>query len=244
MHWPGTDLLETFLLEGHTHTDVQNFYPVPDGQEPFGLYYLRQVHSVANQFGKERVLDEAWGAGGNDSTPADWSRIGRWLIVHGVNLLNPHLSFMTIRGTRKADHPQTFSDHSPWFEHIRTFSDELSRLCYASNQGAIEQRILVLDPLTTAFCASRKADGLPLDMTAGDARTATTPPEGDAGQRSLASILGFQREMGELAQGLSDAPGRFRYRRRVHHRRVRRGSRRGARHRRAVVPGQSSGPAA
>ncbi len=209
MHWPGTDLLETFLLEGHTHTDVQNFYPVPDGQEPFGLYYLRQVHSVANQFGKERVLDEAWGAGGNDSTPADWSRIGRWLIVHGVNLLNPHLSFMTIRGTRKADHPQSFSDHSPWFEHIRTFSDELSRLCYASNQGTIEQRMLVLDPLTTAFCASRKADGLPLDMTAGDVRSATTPPEGDAGQRSLASILGFQREMGELAQGLSDAQADF-----------------------------------
>ena len=76
-------------------------------------------HSIANQLGKERVLDECWGAGGHDSTPADWSRIGRWLIVHGVNLLNPHLSLLTIRGTRKVDHPQTFSDHSAWFEHLR-----------------------------------------------------------------------------------------------------------------------------
>src|SRR5438094_448235 len=66
-----------------------------------------------------RIVDESWGAGGHDSTPADWVWIGRWLIVHGVNLLIPRLSFMTIRGTRKTDHPQTFSDHSPWYPYLR-----------------------------------------------------------------------------------------------------------------------------
>ena len=106
-------MLETFLLAGHDFHDIQNFAPAPDGCEPHGLFYLRQAHSIANQLDKPRVLDECWGAGGHDSTPADWSRIGRWLIVHGVNLLNPHLSLLTIRGTRKTDHPQTFPTTAP-----------------------------------------------------------------------------------------------------------------------------------
>lgn len=208
MHWPGTDMLETFVLRGHDDFDVQNFHPAKDGQEPQGLYYLRQTHSIANQFGKERVLDESWGAGGNDSTPADWSRIGRWLVVHGVNLFNPHLSFMTIRGTRKTDHPQTFSDHSPWFDELRPFNDELSRLAWASNQGTIEQRVLLLDPLTSGFCQSRKADCLPLpdpDEVSGATATAAAPPEEDEFRRSLASVIDLQAEMGNLAQALSDA---------------------------------------
>ena len=48
MHWPGTDMLETFLLAGHDFHDIQNFHPTVDGREPHGLMYLRQAHSVAN----------------------------------------------------------------------------------------------------------------------------------------------------------------------------------------------------
>jgi hypothetical protein len=213
MQWPGTDMLETFLLKGHDFHDIQNFYPTGDGREPHALMYLRQVHSVANQLGKERVLDESWGAGGHDSTPADWARIGRWLVVHGVNLLVPHLSFTTIRGTRKSDHPQTFSDHSPWFEHLRPLSDELSRLCWASNQGRIEQRVLVLDPLTTGFCASRKADCLPRPEFGEDGgevtHSAGAPPGEELYRKALASVVGLQEDFDELAQSLSDAQAGF-----------------------------------
>jgi len=209
MHWPGTDMLETFLLDGHDFHDVQNFAPAPDGCEPHALFYLRQAHSIANQLDKARVLNECWGAGGHDSTPADWSRIGRWLIVHGVNLLNPHLSLLTIRGTRKMDHPQTFSDHSAWFEHLRGFNDELARLCWLSNQGRVEQRVLLLDPLTTGFCLSRKADCLPTPRAGGDGHTAAAPPAEEQFRHSLASVVHLQHDLGELAQGLSDAQADF-----------------------------------
>ncbi|MEJ7631263.1 MAG: hypothetical protein WKF28_02075 [Rubrobacteraceae bacterium] len=208
MQWPGTDMLETFLLKGHDFHDIQNFHPAVDGREPHGLMYLRQVHSVANQLGKERVVDESWGAGGHDSTPADWARIGRWLIVHGVNLLIPHLSFTTIRGTRKSDHPQTFSDHSPWYEHLRPLNDELARLSWASNRGRIEQRVLVLDPLTTGYCISRKADCLPQGNGAAS-HTAGSPPGEEQFTRAMASVLELQRSFGELAQDLSDAQADF-----------------------------------
>jgi hypothetical protein len=208
MHWPGTDMLETFLLKGHDFHDIQNFHPSPEGREPHGLMYLRQVHSVANQLGKERVIDESWGAGGNDSRPEDWSRIGRWLVVHGVNLLVPHLSFTTIRGTRKSDHPQTFSDHSPAYEHLRPLNDELSRLCWVSNRGRTEQRILVLDPLTTGYCLSRKADCIP-EGNVGASHTAGAPPGEEWSTKSIASVLDLQRAFGDLAQELSDAQADF-----------------------------------
>ncbi len=208
MHWPGTDMLETFLLAGHDFHDIQNFYPSQDGREPHGLMYLRQVHSVANQLGKERVIDESWGAGGNDSRPEDWSRIGRWLVVHGVNLLVPHLSFMTIRGTRKSDHPQTFSDHSPAYEHLRPLNDELGRLCWVSNRGQIEQRILVLDPLTTGYCLSRKADCIP-ERDVGSSHNAGAPPGEKQFTRAIASVQDLQRDFGELSQDLSDVQADF-----------------------------------
>ena len=208
MHWPGTDMLETFLLTGHDFHDIQNFHPTVAGREPHGLMYLRQAHSVANQLGKERVVDESWGAGGHDSTPADWSRIGRWLIVHGVNLLVPHLSFTTIRGTRKSDHPQTFSDHSPWFDHLRPLNEELGRLCWVTNRGRIEQRILVLDPLTTGYCLSRKADCLPEGGRRGS-HNAGTPPGEEQFTRTFASVLDLQHDFGELAQDLSDKQADF-----------------------------------
>ncbi|MGH3147786.1 MAG: hypothetical protein ACRDTR_18485, partial [Rubrobacter sp.] len=208
MQWPGTDMLETFLLKGHDFHDIQNFHPTLEGREPHGLMYLRQVHSVANQLGKERVLDESWGAGGHDSTPADWARIGRWLVVHGVNLLVPHLSFTTIRGTRKSDHPQTFSDHSPAYEHLRPLNDELSRLCWASNRGRTEQRVLVLDPLTTGYCLSRKADCIP-EETGAASPSAGAPLAEDLFTKAIASVLDLQRDFGELAQDLSDAQADF-----------------------------------
>ena len=208
MQWPGTDMLETFLLRGHDFHDIQNFHPTGGAREPHGLMYLRQVHSVANQLGKERVLDESWGAGGHDSTPADWSRIGRWLVVHGVNLLVPHLSFTTIRGTRKSDHPQSFSDHSPWYGHLRSLNDELGRLCWVANCGRVEQRILVLDPLTTGYCLSRKADCIPQRKSA-VTHNAGAPPGEEQFTRAIASVLDLQRDFGELAQDLGDAQADF-----------------------------------
>ena len=208
MDWPGTDMLETFLLKGHDFHDIQNFHPTEDGREPHGLMYLRQTHSVANQLGKERVIDESWGAGGHDSRPADWARIGRWLVVHGVNLLVPHLSFTTIRGTRKSDHPQTFSDHSPAYEHLGPLNDELSRLSWASNLGRTEQRVLVLDPLTTGFVLSSKADCIPAAGGAA-APSAGAPPNERQFKKAMASVLGLQESFGLLAQDLSDAQADF-----------------------------------
>ena len=197
MDWPGTDLLECFVLEGHDYPDPQNLDPAEAGTEPHALYFLKQVQSVANQFEKKRVMNESWGAGGHDSTPRDWLRIGRFLAVHGVNLFVPHFSPTTIRGARKKDHPQFFSEHSPWFEALGRVNDELGRLSWLVAQGRTKQRILVLDTLTTGYCMAAKGDCT--GRRADDWAMEDT-------QRSLRPL---RQAAGRLAQALSDAQADF-----------------------------------
>lgn len=197
LDWPGTDFLECFELLGHDFYDPQGFDKADEGQEPFGLLYLKQVESVASQYGKERVMDECWGAGGHDSTPADWLRIGRYLAVHGVNHFVPHHCLLTISGARKQDHPQFFSDQIPVFDYLRPMNDELARLSAFGRFGKRVNRILVLDPLTTGFVIARKADAV-------RGGPATAEACDDALKDSLRSLLPLRAQVSALAQVMSD----------------------------------------
>jgi hypothetical protein len=197
LDWPGTDFLECFELLGHTYNDPQGFGPAIPGQEPLALYYLRQTLSVANQYGRERVMNESWAAGGHDSTPSDWLRIGRFLVAHGVTHFVPAQTFLTICGTRKQDHPQFFSDQSPWFDYLKPLNDELARLCLLGRQGQPNNRVLLLDPLTTGFLRARKADALP-------AKVKPLPGTFDFLDDTLRSLLPLRHAATAFAQNLSD----------------------------------------
>ena len=112
---------------------------------------VKELSSVANQLGRKRTLCEAYGAGGWDLRFEDMKRIGDWLTVLGVNTLDEHLSYITIRGTRKRDHPQSFSYHEPWWEDYHVMADYLTRLSAATSHGQQINRILVLEPTTSAW---------------------------------------------------------------------------------------------
>jgi hypothetical protein len=111
----------------------------------------RELSSVANQLGMKRTLCEVYGAGGWDLRFEDMKRIGDWLEVLGVNTLNQHLSYVTIRGARKRDHPQSFSYHEPWWEAYHVSAEYFARLSLALSQGEQVNRVLVLEPTTTAW---------------------------------------------------------------------------------------------
>lgn len=112
---------------------------------------VRELASVANQLGRRRTLCEAYGAGGWDLRFEDMKRIGDWLVVLGVNTLDEHLSYITIRGTRKRDHPQSFSYHAPWWNDYHVMADYFTRLCAATSHGQQVHDILVLQPTTAAW---------------------------------------------------------------------------------------------
>jgi hypothetical protein len=123
-----------------------------DTHAQFGnVRFCRELSSVANQLGRARTLVELYGAGGWDLRFEDMKRIADWLQVLGVNTMDEHLSYITLRGARKRDHPQSFSYHEPWWEAYHVSAEYLTRLSCATSQGKQINRVLVLEPTTTAW---------------------------------------------------------------------------------------------
>lgn len=146
-HVPGIDMLES-----------QRYRVL--GGDPHLLFTIRQVASVAHQLGR-RAFVEAYGVAGWDSTLEFYKSYGDWLLVHGINFLDQHLSFTTIRGARKRDHPQSFSDHAAWWPYYRVHADHVARVSLVSSGTEPRNRVLVLTPTTSGFLLARRAG--PLD---------------------------------------------------------------------------------
>jgi hypothetical protein len=147
---PAIDCLRNQYAE-HTHAQFGN------------ARMVRELSSVANQLGQRRTLCEAYGGSGWDLRFEDMKRIGDWLEVLGVNTLNQHLSYVTLRGARKGDYPQSFSYHEPWWEGYHVSAQYFARLSAALSQGEQVNEVLVLEPTTTAWmyqAADAKLDEL------------------------------------------------------------------------------------
>ncbi|MFZ2053273.1 MAG: glycosyl hydrolase, partial [Candidatus Aminicenantales bacterium] len=112
---------------------------------------VKEVRSAASQLGRPRTLSETYGAGGWDLTFGDQKRIADWEFALGINFINQHLSYMTIMGARKRDHPQSFSYHEPWWHAYKVMGDYLGRLSVVTSKGRQINRILVLEPTTTGW---------------------------------------------------------------------------------------------
>ena len=137
-HYPGIDCLMNQYRED-THAQFGN------------VRFVKEVQSLCNQLGRERYLCEIYGAGGWDLRFEDMKRIADWLGVLGVNLFDEHLSYVTLRGARKADHPQSFSYHEPWWDSYHVMAEYITRLSAAMSMGEQVNHVLVLEPTTTAW---------------------------------------------------------------------------------------------
>lgn len=146
-HVPGIDMLEGTNLRR-------------TGEDPHMLFTIRQVASVSHQLGR-RAFCEAYGVAGWDSTFEHYKRFGDWLLVNGINFMDQHLSFTTIRGARKRDHPQSFSDVSAWFPYYRAHNDHLARVSYLSSLTRARNRVLLLQQTTSGFLYARRAAATP-----------------------------------------------------------------------------------
>jgi len=137
-HRPGIDILFNQYGEG-VHSQFGNVRSV------------MEVASVANQLGRKRTLCETYGGAGWELRFEDMKRIGDWTYVLGINTMNEHLSFVSMRGARKADYPQSFSYHEPWWEAYHVAAGYFARLSAAISQGEQINDILVMEPTSTAW---------------------------------------------------------------------------------------------
>lgn len=137
-HRPGIDCLMNQYAE-NTHAQFGN------------VRFCREISSIANQLGRKRTFVELYGAGGWDLRFQDMKRIADWLQVLGVNTMDEHLSYITLRGARKRDHPQSFSYHEPWWDAYHVHAQYMTRLSAALSEGEQVNKILVIEPTTTAW---------------------------------------------------------------------------------------------
>lgn len=112
---------------------------------------VKELASVANQYGRHRTLSETYGGAGWEVTFKDLKRLGDWEYALGVNLMNQHLAFSTIAGARKYDYPPSFSYHNPWMKSYRALNTYYARLSLALSSGLQQNNILVIEPTTTAW---------------------------------------------------------------------------------------------
>ena len=136
---PGVDMLGNSLVPGGMGGQFGNTRAV------------RELASAANQGGHLRTLSETYGGGGWDMDFASFKRLVDWQGVLGVNFVNQHLSYYTLKGVRKFDYPPSFTYHDPWWDDYRLLGDYIGRLSLAGSSGEQLNDILVLQPNTTAW---------------------------------------------------------------------------------------------
>lgn len=147
---PGVDML------GNTYS--------PGGQgDQFGnTRAVRELHSAANQAGHNRMLSETYGGGGWEMNFTNYKRLVDWEVALGVNFVNQHLCFYTIKGVRKFDYPPSFTYHEPWWEYYKPMGDYIGRISMSMSTGEQVNRTLVLQPNTTAWSYFSRKQSNPL----------------------------------------------------------------------------------
>ena len=116
---------------------------------------LKQVCSVARQLDKKQVLSEMFGCSGWDADFSDFRWIAEWQLAQGVNVQTQHLSSYTIKGARKRDYPPSLSYHQPWWDDMKDYSVYFEHLYQWLGVGKTAPEILVLHPLSSAWCVYR-----------------------------------------------------------------------------------------
>ncbi|MCM8900086.1 hypothetical protein KVG29_02470 [Caldicoprobacter algeriensis] len=138
---------------------IDMLFNTKEERDQFGnVFIVKEVSSVANQLGKERVLSETYGASGWELNFADQKRVADWQFALGINLICQHLVLYSLKGFRKRDFPLSFMYHQPWWNYYKILGDYIGRLSYIMSQGEFVGDVLVLHPASSTW-AEFNADG-------------------------------------------------------------------------------------
>lgn len=112
---------------------------------------VKELRSAANQTGRQRTLSETYGASGWELRFEDMKRLGDWQYVLGVNFMNQHLAFMTLKGRRKGDFPQSLLTHAPYWDDYGVLAQYFKRLSLALSLGDQLNSTVIIEPTTSAW---------------------------------------------------------------------------------------------
>ena len=121
------------------------------GRDIFDCLTPKQVSSVAEQLGKDKVLSETFALCGHNVSFSELKGIYEWQMVHGINMLCQHLEGYSIRGIRKRDYPPAMYYQQPWWSEYDKFVDAMSREGMILSKGKKAADVLLIHPMTTAW---------------------------------------------------------------------------------------------
>ena len=162
--WPmptdGFDEASCYLYQQQPGVDMLGNEYVPKGQGgQFGnTRAIRELQSAANQAGHQRTLSETYGGAGWEIPFSNLKRLVDWEVVLGVNFVNQHLSYYTLKGVRKFDYPPSFTYHEPWWDNYKSMGDYIGRISMATSSGEQINKSLVIQPNTTSWMYFSRKD--------------------------------------------------------------------------------------
>ena len=120
---------------------------------------IKQLVSVAAQYGKKQTLTETFGCCGWELTPLNAKRIADFQFVNGVNMLCHHLLPYAEYGQRKKDHPAHYSDVNPWVRReFKDFNLYYTRLGHLLSESEEKVDVAVLNPIRSIYFEYKRDD--------------------------------------------------------------------------------------
>lgn len=120
-------------------------------RELYKFLTANQLGSVSNQLGKKYVISESFALTGHNVSHAELKRIFEWQMVHGINLLCPHLEGYSNRGIRKRDYPVAMYYQEPWWDDVKVFFDTIARTGMMLGEGKAASDTLLIHSLSSAW---------------------------------------------------------------------------------------------
>lgn len=153
------------------------------GLEPVML--IKQVSSVANQLGKDRILSETFGGTGWNLSFSDQRWMWTWQCALGVNFINQHLALYSSKGCRKRDWPPSIFVQQPYWHLYGQVCEYFARMCALMSSGRYHAEILVLHPIASAWTVYSPCNEQPVKRLSDSFNTLCTKLVSDQWQYDL-----------------------------------------------------------
>ena len=160
----GLQLTGHMLLEESFHEQIPpcgavmpnyEYYHIPAmdclGREIIWDLTAHQVGSAAQQMGRKQVMSETFAACGHNVSFDELLCVYGHQMIHGVNLLCPHLQGYSLRGLRKRDWPPALYYQQPWWDKYERFNTCVSRIGQILAEGEVQVDTLLIHPQTSAW---------------------------------------------------------------------------------------------
>ncbi len=112
---------------------------------------VKQVQSVAHQYGKKGITSELYGVVNYDFDFRGFKIQGDWQAALGVTHRVPHLSWVTMKGVAKRDYPASINYQSPWYKEYSYIEDHFARINTALTRGKPIVKLGVIHPIESIW---------------------------------------------------------------------------------------------